>query len=57
MLTKLIDLFLDRPWLVFAGLLLLVGTGLRAIQEIPVDAFPDLTNNQVTVVTDAAGIA
>ena len=57
MLNRLIDLSLDRPWLVAAGLVVLIALGLRALQEIPIDAFPDLTNNQVTVVTDAPGMA
>ncbi len=35
----------------------LVGTGVVAYRDLPVEAFPDLTNNQVTVVTDAPGLA
>ena len=35
----------------------LVLTGLVAYQDLPVEAFPDLTNNQVTVVTEAPGLA
>ena len=33
----------------------LVATGVAAYRELPVEAFPDLTNNQVVVVTDAPG--
>ena len=32
----------------------LVLTGVVAYRDLPVEAFPDLTNNQVTVVTEAA---
>jgi len=32
-------------------------TGLAAWRELSVEAFPDLTNNQVVVVTEAAGLA
>jgi cobalt-zinc-cadmium resistance protein CzcA len=35
----------------------LVLTGVVAYQELPVEAFPDLTNNQVTVVTEAPALA
>ena len=35
----------------------LVATGLAAWRELPVEAFPDLTNNQVVVVTTAPGLA
>ncbi|MGE0862443.1 MAG: efflux RND transporter permease subunit [Vicinamibacterales bacterium] len=35
----------------------LIVTGVIAYRDLPVEAFPDLTNNQVTVVTEAAGLA
>jgi cobalt-zinc-cadmium resistance protein CzcA len=35
----------------------LVTTGIVVVEELPVEAFPDLTNNQVVVVTQAAGLA
>ena len=35
----------------------LVATGVAAFRDLPVEAFPDLTNNQVVVVTDAPGLA
>jgi cobalt-zinc-cadmium resistance protein CzcA len=34
----------------------LIG-GLRAFQQLPIDAFPDLTNNQVQILTEAPGMA
>jgi cobalt-zinc-cadmium resistance protein CzcA len=34
-----------------------VVTGLVAWRDLPVEAFPDLTNNQVVVVTEAPGLA
>ena len=53
MLNRIIDLTLQYRWLVLAGVLLLLGAGSYAVYSIPVEAFPDLTNNQVVVVTDA----
>ncbi len=38
-------------------LVALVLTGVVAYRDLPVEAFPDLTNNQVTVVTNAPGLA
>ncbi len=57
MVTKLIDAFLDRPYLVVMGLGALLAIGLWAMLNIPVDAFPDLTNNQVSIVAEAPGMA
>jgi heavy metal efflux system protein len=57
MIRRFIDFHLDNPWLVFFGLAALVILGLRALFSVPIDAFPDLTNNQVVVVTEAPGMA
>ncbi|MBP1684663.1 MAG: czcA 1 [Deltaproteobacteria bacterium] len=35
----------------------LVVTGVVAYRQLPVEAFPDLTNNQVVIVTEAPGLA
>ena len=42
---------------VFICVAALTITGLYAWRELPVEAFPDLTNNQVVVVTQSAGMA
>lgn len=34
-----------------------IATGIVAYRELPVEAFPDLTNNQVVVVAEAPGLA
>ena len=57
MLRRIIDYHLDHPWVVPLGLAVLVAAGLGALYRIPIDAFPDLTNNQVTVITEAPGMA
>ncbi len=35
----------------------LVITGLMALRDLPIEAFPDLTNNQVVVITEAPSLA
>jgi len=56
-MRRLIDLFLDRPWLVLALCVLLIAPGIRSLLNIPIDAFPDLTSNQVSVIAEAPGMA
>ena len=57
MLSQLIDLHLHHRWLVLVGLGGLLLLGLWSLTQISIDAFPDLTNNQVVVVTEARGMA
>ena len=57
LLRRIIDFHLDHHWVVLFGLIVLIGAGLNALFQIPIDAFPDLTNNQVTVITEASGMA
>src|SRR6202030_4237144 len=56
MLNRIIDVTLAHRWLVLAGILALLAAGGYALYTIPVEAFPDLTNNQVVVVTDAPSL-
>ncbi len=52
MLARLIDFHLRNRGAVLAGLVLLIGFGLYTVYSIPIDAFPDLTNNQIVVITE-----
>src|SRR5438552_16048829 len=56
MLNRIIDVTLRNRWLVLAATLALLGAGGYALYTIPVEAFPDLTNNQVVVVTEAPSL-
>ena len=56
MLDRLIDFTITNRWIVIAGALVLIGVGGYALYTIPVEAFPDLTNNQVVVVTEAPSL-
>jgi cobalt-zinc-cadmium resistance protein CzcA len=56
MLTRLIDQCLIHRWMVLAHLAGFVVIGLYIASHIPIDAFPDLTNNQVVVITECPGM-
>jgi cobalt-zinc-cadmium resistance protein CzcA len=53
MLKRIVDVTLAYRWFVVLGILVLLAVGGYALYTLPVEAFPDLTNNQVTVVTEA----
>lgn len=57
MLNKLIETALARRWLVLALALVLAGLGVRAYQQIPIDAFPDVSTTQVKLILKAPGMA
>jgi heavy metal efflux system protein len=56
MLNQIIDVTLAHRWLVLFGVFALLLGGAYALYTIPVEAFPDLTNNQVVVVTDSPSL-
>src|SRR4051794_39649650 len=56
MLNRIIDFTLAYRWLVLMGIVALLGVGGYALYTIPVEAFPDLTNNQVVIVTEAPSL-
>src|SRR6202050_289153 len=56
MLNRIIDFTLAYRWLVLTGIVALLGAGGYALYTIPVEAFPDLTKNQVVVVTDTPSL-
>src|SRR5512139_3194625 len=57
MLERLMAFSLRNRLLVGLALVLVVGFGTWAITTIPIDAFPDVTNIQVEVVTTAPGLS
>jgi len=57
MLAKILSSALAHRWMVLLGVLLLIAAGSWVVYTIPVDAFPDLTNNQVVIVTEAPSMA
>lgn len=55
MISALISWSLRNRFLVLCGALLLAAWGVRAVYSTPVDAIPDLSENQVIVFADWAG--
>ncbi|WP_035356414.1 efflux RND transporter permease subunit, partial [Edaphobacter aggregans] len=53
MFARILTFSLAHRWTVLLGVLVLTAAGCWVIYTIPVDAFPDLTNNQVVIVTEA----
>ena len=56
-MNRLMDFLLDNRWLVAALLLVLVVGGLVVMLHLPIEAFPDLTNNQVVVTVQCPGMS
>jgi heavy metal efflux system protein len=57
MLRRIIDFHLEHRWFVLIGVFAIVAAGVWSMLRIPIDAFPDLTNNQVVVITECPGMA
>ncbi len=55
MIQRIIEWSLKNRFLVFCGALLIIALGVRAVFKTPVDAIPDLTENQVLVYADWMG--
>jgi len=55
MINRLIEFSLKNRFLILLAYLLLAGWGYWALTQTPIDAIPDLSENQVIVFTDWAG--
>jgi len=55
MVRKLIEYSLHNRWIVILLGLILLGWGLLSVQKNPVDAIPDVSENQVIVFTEWSG--
>ncbi len=56
-MDRLVTFALRQRLLVILACLVLVGFGVRALHDLPIDAFPDVTNVQVQVLAEATGMA
>jgi copper/silver efflux system protein len=55
MINRIIEWSLKNRFLVLCGALLIIALGVRAVFKTPVDAIPDLSENQVLVYADWMG--
>src|SRR5436853_7737377 len=51
MIKRIVAFALYQPLFILIGVLLFVGGGLFAFKNLPVEAFPDVTDTQVTVIS------
>src|ERR1700730_14958999 len=56
-MSKILDFFLNNRWLVLAFLIVLIIGGITVMLQLPIEAFPDLTNNQVVVTVQCPGMS
>src|SRR6202167_1499588 len=57
MIRRVVDFALDNRLLVLAIMLLLVGGGMVAFHNLPIDAYPDVADNYVEIITQWPGIS
>jgi len=57
MIRKLVDFALDNRFLVLATALVLFGWGAISFHQLPVEAYPDVADNYVEIITQWPGIS
>jgi len=56
-MRRIIDFSLDNRFLIIVLVLLLIGGGVYSLLNLPIDAVPDVTPNQVQILTNAPGLS
>lgn len=57
MIRALVDFALRNRWIVLGGAILLFGWGILSFRNLPIEAYPDVANNYVQVITQWPGRA
>jgi heavy metal efflux system protein len=55
MIRALVNFAIKSRWLIIAGTVLLTAWGIVAFRNLPIEAYPDVANNYVTVITQWPG--
>jgi len=56
MINKIIDFSINNKFIIGLLTLTILGTGIWSMTKVPIDAVPDITNNQVQVITQAPNL-
>ncbi|MEH6679499.1 MAG: CusA/CzcA family heavy metal efflux RND transporter [Sediminicola sp.] len=56
MIDKIIDFSIDNKFIIGLLTLALIGAGIWSMAQVPIDAVPDITNNQVQVITQSPNL-
>lgn len=51
MIKRIVSFALNQPLYIWLGLVLFVGSGLAAFHSLPIEAFPDVSDTQVSIIT------
>src|ERR1700761_6906788 len=57
MIRALVDFALKNRWLVLGGVVVLTAWGIISFRNLPVEAYPDVANNYVQIITQWPGIS
>ncbi len=57
MINRIIEFSLKQRLMVIAMVILIIAFGLNSLNTLPIDAFPDVTNVQVQIITEAPGLS
>lgn len=57
MINRIIEFSLKQRLLIVAMVILIIAFGLNSLKNLPIDAFPDVTNVQVQIITEAPGLS
>ncbi len=55
MIRSLVDFALKNRWLVLGTVVVLTVWGIISFRALPVEAYPDVANNYVQIITPVAG--